>query len=61
VFSRESGEFYLSSAASTMQNSVQNYLSHELPQIDALTTDLKSNSGHVSFTFILMLFYMKQN
>ena len=45
---RDSGEFYLSSAASTMPNSVQNYLSHELPQIDALTSDLNLNTTTVS-------------
>ena len=53
LFSRESGEFYLSSAASTMQNSVQNYLSHELPQIDALTSDLNMNLGIVSYSRVL--------
>jgi len=31
-----------------MQSTVQNYLSHELPQIDALTSDLNMNSGIVS-------------
>ena len=54
---RESGEFYLSSAASTMQNSVQNYLSHELPQIDALTSDLNLNSGIVSYIFVRVIYY----
>ena len=47
-FYRESGDFYLSSATSTMQNSVQNYVTRELPQIDALTSDLNLNSRFVS-------------
>jgi len=31
-----------------MQNSVQNYVTRELPQIDALTSDLNLNSRFVS-------------
>jgi len=41
-----------------MQNSVQNYLSHELPQIDALTSDLNLNSGIVSYPFAVVRFYV---
>jgi len=52
---RESGEFYLSSAASTMQNSVQNYVTRELPQIDALTSDLNLNSGFVSHGIVIVI------
>jgi len=55
---RESGEFYLSSAASTMQNSVQNYVTRELPQIDALTSDLNLNSGFVSHGIVTVILWL---